>query len=234
MTVIAIHQPNFFPWLGYFDKICNADTFIFLDDVQFPKKGGSWSNRVKLLLNGEGRWLTAPVDRRFHGTRNVNEMFFSNTEDWRKKILKTLISNYKRAKYFNETYSIIEPLVKYPDDNLMKFNIHAIKALSSALGYKTTSLLISSELHTQFSATDRLIELTKLVGGKKYFCGGGAMGYQQDDAFEKAGIVLLYQNFVCPTYSQFERQNFISGLSIIDALMNLGLNGVRDLLIKNV
>ena len=91
-----------------------------------------------------------------------------------------------------------------------------------------SSSLPGSLIHTPVQAW------LPVSGGKKYFCGGGAMGYQQDDAFEKAGIVLLYQNFVCPTYSQFERQNFISGLSIIDALMNLGLNGVRDLLIKNV
>ena len=77
IKVVAIHQPNFFPWLGYFDKIRRSDIFILLDDVQFSKTGGVWSNRVKVLINGEGRWLTAPVERNFHGTRNVNQMFFS-------------------------------------------------------------------------------------------------------------------------------------------------------------
>ena len=72
MILVAIHQPNFFPWLGYFDKIRRADFFILLDDVQYPKTGaGSWSNRVKVMINGEGRWLTAPVDRSFHGTRKT-------------------------------------------------------------------------------------------------------------------------------------------------------------------
>ena len=74
--VVAIHQPNFFPWLGYFDKIARSDVFIFLDDVQFPKTGGVWSNRVKILIGGEARWSTAPIDRSFTGTRKICEMHF--------------------------------------------------------------------------------------------------------------------------------------------------------------
>ncbi len=66
MSVIAIHQPNFFPWLGYFDKIARCETFILLDHVQIQKTGGTWSNRVKLLWAGKARWGTAPVKHMFH------------------------------------------------------------------------------------------------------------------------------------------------------------------------
>ena len=74
--IVAIHQPNFFPWLGYFDKISKADSFVFLDDIQFPKKGGSWSNRIKLFISGDVRWVTAAINRDYSGTRNINEMEF--------------------------------------------------------------------------------------------------------------------------------------------------------------
>lgn len=230
MTVVAIHQPNFFPWLGYFDKIHRADVFIFLDDAQYQKTGGCWSNRVKVLINGEGRWLTAPVDRSFHGTRNVNEMVFSGKEDWRNKVLKTLISAYKRAPCFDEAYSVVEPLVQNPQDNIAEYNIHAIKTLAGGLGFSLNLLVRSSDFPTDSSATERLIALTKSVGGQRYLCGGGAIGYQEDDVFQAAGIGLRYQNFLYPEYPQFGHQDGVMGLSILDALMNLGFEGVRQLM----
>jgi len=65
--VVAIHQPNFLPWLGYFDKLARADTFVLLDSVQFPKRNGTWMNRVKLLVGGEPGWITVPIVRAYHG-----------------------------------------------------------------------------------------------------------------------------------------------------------------------
>jgi len=230
---IAIHQPNFFPWLGYFDKIRRADTFIFLDDVQYQKTGGSWSNRVKVLINGEGRWLTAPVERSFNGVRNVNEMVFSSKEDWRSKVLKTLVLAYGRAPFFDEAYSTIESLVRYPEDNVAEYNIRTIKTLSTLLGYPLNSSVRSSGLLTNSSSTARLIDLTIRADGKTYLCGGGAGGYQDDNFFKKAGIELLYQNFSHPEYPQFGSKVFVAGLSILDAIMNLGFKGVQQLLQNN-
>jgi hypothetical protein len=233
MKTVAIHQPNFFPWLGYFDKIRCADVFIFLDDAQYQKTGGTWSNRVKILINGEGRWLTAPVDRHFQGTRNVNEMIFVSKEDWRGKMLISLVSTYKRAPHFIEAYPVIESLIQNSENNVAEYNIHAIKVLASKLGYSMNSMVRSSELSTESSATERLIMLTKRLGGKNYLCGGGAGDYQEDGAFDKAGISLVYQNFSHPTYPQFRSKAFVAGLSILDAIMNLGFKGVEQLLQNN-
>ena len=88
--VVAIHQPNFFPWIGYFEKMARADSFIFMDNVQFPKKGGAWCNRVKLLIGGEARWVTASIDRNFSKTREIREMNFLSDNPWRQKIVKSL------------------------------------------------------------------------------------------------------------------------------------------------
>lgn len=233
MTIVAIHQPNFFPWLGYFDKIRLSDVFIFLDDVQYQKTGGSWSNRVQVLINCEGRWLTAPVDRNFHGSRNVNEMEFSSKENWRSKILKSIATTYKRAPFFNEVCSVVEPLVENPENNVAKYNIHAIKTLTSALGYSTKSMIRSSDLPTKSSSTERLIDLTIRMHGQTYLCGGGSRDYQEDEAFDKAGVRLSYQDFLHPTYTQFGHKHFVAGLSIIDALMNHGFEGTRKIMSNN-
>ncbi|MCP5268576.1 MAG: WbqC family protein [Zoogloeaceae bacterium] len=226
MSLVAIHQPNFFPWLGYFDKIRRADIFIFLDDVQYPKKGGSWSNRVKVLINSEGHWLTAPVDRSFHGTRAINEMYFSGEEDWRGKVLKTLIAAYRRAPYFEEAFSILEPLIRHSDDNVAGYNVHATVTLAGAIGLSVDSFVRSSSLQVGSTATQRLIDLTRQVGGQFYLCGGGASGYQEDEAFARNGLSLVYQQFVPEPYPQYGMATFLPGLSIIDRAMNLGWMGV--------
>jgi hypothetical protein len=98
--IISIHQPNFFPWLGYFDKIAKADVFIFLDDVQFPKTGGVWTNRVKFIVSGEPNWITAPIDRNYSGTRNINEMQFLPNNSWRDKTRKSIENSYRKHPYY--------------------------------------------------------------------------------------------------------------------------------------
>src|SRR5262245_38214070 len=109
--VVAIHQPTFFPWLGYFNKIARADLFVVLDTVQFPKKGGTCSNRVKLLVSGEPAWVTMPVDRNYHGVRSYAEMMIESGSDWREKIVRTVRANYGQSPYFAEVFGELEPLI---------------------------------------------------------------------------------------------------------------------------
>lgn len=218
-SIVAIHQPNFFPWAGYFDKIARADTFILLDDVQYPKTGGSWSNRVKILLNGEGRWLTAPIERNYSGLRTIRQMRFSPTP-WRAELLRMLENAYRKAPHAEEAFALLTPLLMHEQDDVAAYNIHAIQTLASRFDL-TTPLRVSSELPVEGSATERLIALTKVVGGDAYMCGGGADGYQQDEAFAAASITLQYQHFVPTPYPQGE--TFVAGLSVIDMLMHLGV-----------
>ena len=225
--LVAIHQPNFFPWLGYFDKLRRADVFIFLDDVQFPKTGGVWSNRVKVLINGEGRWLTAPVDRSFHGTRSINEVNFTSREDWRRKLLKTLVASYRRAPCFDEAFVLLEPLILNPEENIANYNRFALTAIAQYIGMPVGKFRCSSEFMVAEHASEMLISLTRAVGGDAYMCGGGATGYQEDATFAAEGFDLIYQNFQHPFYPQIGVKEFVPGLSIIDALMNIGTQGVR-------
>ena len=173
MTVVAIHQPNFFPWLGYFDKIARSDIFLFLDHVQFPKTGGVWSNRVKLLVGEEGRWVTAPIVRNFHGVRAINEMEFKANDPWRNKLLKNLAANYARAPFFRETMGVFEPLILNSENNLARYNGAAVMAISSYLGLPSEQFRWSSEIEVDKRGNDMLISLTRAAGGGA-ICAGAA------------------------------------------------------------
>lgn len=228
--VVAIHQPNFFPWLGYFDKIARSDVFVFLDHVQFPKTGGVWSNRVKLLVGGEARWVTAPIVRNFHGVRAISEMEFQSNNPWREKLFKSLAANYVRAPFYRETVEFIEPLILNPENNLARYNGAAVMDIAKQLGLPSEKFRWSTEIGADAQSSEMLISLTRAVGGDVYMCGGGADGYQEDALFAAVGIKLTYQNFRHPIYPQVGMKEFFPGLSIIDALMNIGANEVRAVL----
>lgn len=226
---VAIHQPNFFPWLGYFDKIVRSDIFILLDHVQLPKKGGTWSNRVKLLIGNEARWLTAPIDRSYHGVRAISEIQFLNDESWRKRVVNTITQSYRLAPFYSDTMDLLEPLIVNPETNVALFNGHAVVAIADQLGVDNEKFMWSSKLFKEKHSNEMLISLVKGVGGDTYLCGGGA-DYHDDALFTAAGLEVKYQNFQSPAYAQIGTDSFIPGLSIIDAFMNVGLAGVRELL----
>jgi hypothetical protein len=226
--IVAIHQPNFFPWLGYFNKIVHSDIFVFFDDVQLSKSGGTWSNRVKFLINGEAKWVTAPINRNYHGTSRINEIEFKLDEPWREKVLKNIEINYCSHPYFNEVFEFFAPLLSNPETNIAEYNIHSVTAIVQRLGFDVPKLRRSSDLNHEGSSNDLLCSVTRLVGGTTYMCGGGADGYQDEAVFVKHGIKLKHQNFIHPQYYQFKCTKFISGLSIIDAAMNLGWDNLAQ------
>lgn len=228
--IVAIHQPNFFPWLGYFDKIARSDAFIILDDVQLQKTGGSWSNRVTLLVAGQSKWVTGPVDRAFHGTRTIREVTFARDGAWRIKLVKTITANYSRHPFFAETMEVIEPLILNAEPHVAEYNIHAITSVVERLGLDQTKIHRSSELEHHGTSNELLCSITKAVGGEVYMCGGGADAYQQEEVFLRSGLRLSYQNFTHPVYRQVNTGDFVAGLSIIDAAMNLGWHETAMLL----
>jgi len=226
--LVAIHQPNFFPWLGYFAKIARADVFVLLDDVQFPKKGGTWINRVRLLVNEEPSWVTVPVVRKYHGVREIREMRIDEQTPWRRKVMGTVQASYGGAPHGDEVMPQLSELIENPTDELAEYNRAAITKLTEALGIET-EMVLSSSLGVSSQATQRLIELVQAVGGTAYLSGGGAEGYQEDERFAEAGIDLVEQGFEPPSYPQLASEP-VPGLSVIDALFSCGFAGTRRLL----
>lgn len=213
----AIHQPNFFPWLGYFDKIKRSDIFVFLDNAQNPKTGSSWVNRVKLNCFGQEKWYTCPI-KRPAGVVSINQVEFSNPE-WKASFLEVLKNYYKKYPNCLEVSDIVSDLInKKKYDYLADLNKDIIVYFSEYFGY-TTKFLSSAELGIKSKSTDMLIDICKIVGADAYLCGGGATGYQDDALFVKSEIELVYQNYTPVSYGNPD--NYLPGLSIIDYLMSV-------------
>jgi len=232
MIAVAAHQPNFFPWLGYFDKIARADIFVVLDNVQMPKTGGAWINRVAILVNGKRAWLTVPIDRSYHGTREVREIAIDTSKAWQKKLLATLRMNYARAPFFAEVFPAIAELVDAAGDSLCVFNVATIRALCGKLGLDSAKIRLASTIPVDGTGTDRLVALVRAVDGTAYLSGDGAGEYQEDHKYGAAGLELMRQRFQPPQYSQRGTTVFVPGLSVIDAAMNCGWNGTASLLAR--
>jgi hypothetical protein len=228
--LVAIHQPNFLPWLGYFDKIARADIFVVLDSVQFSKTGGTWSNRVQMLVAGRPAWLTVPVVRSYHGVRTYREMEISADPSWRAKLLRTIQLNYAAAPHFAAVFPVIEGAMATQTRHLAEFNETALAALCAGLELDAGKFVRSSALAVAGAATDLLVAIVQATGGAAYMAGGQAAAYQEDAQFAAAGIELIYQEFQHPSYPQINSPSFVAGLSIVDALMNCGWQGTRRLL----
>lgn len=229
--LVAIHQPNFFPWLGYFNKLHRADCFILMDNVQFPETGrGSWINRVKLVVQGTPKWITMPVVRSYNGFRTIAEMEIDDSSLWRRKFLSTVRANYAKSRCFRAVMELLEPLVMFQTSSVAEFNINVITVLADALEIDPAKMIRGSSLKAVGNATDLLISMTVAAGGTAYLCGGGAGGYQEDKLFDDNNVELVYQNFHHPEYHQCGNTDFIPGQSIIDALMNCGISGTRKLI----
>lgn len=226
--VVSIHQPNFLPWLGYFQKILTSDVFIFLDDVQIPKKGGSWTNRVKILIGGHSTWLTVPIVRT-SGFQQVNQIEVVDSE-WKSKCLQSISMAYRRASHYEETMKLIDDIFSIENKNLAEWNSIAVKRILRHLDIADLEIYFASDIHVRSAATQRICDLVKAVGGTEYLSGGGSDGYLDTELIKKSGIGLRYQDFTFVPYPQLNTSVFHDGLSIVDALMILGAYETRELL----
>ena len=226
--VVAIHQPNFLPWLGWFDKLARADVFVLLDHVQFPRSGhGEWMNRVRFLFHGSPAWATVPIQRR--GVRQIREVAIDDEQPWRAKLLKTFEASYAKAPAFEEARAVVDDVFAHETDNLVDLNEHGIGLIAALLGLDTTHVIRSSSLDVRGSGSDLLAEITRAVGGDVYLSGGGADEYQREESYAARGVELRFQAFDHPSYPQLGA-GFAPGLSTVDAIANCGADGVRRLL----
>jgi hypothetical protein len=227
--MVGIHQPNFFPWLGFFEKILKSDIFVFLDNVQYSH--GSWTNRVKIINSKKPSWVTCPVHH-IGQFQKIREIKIDENQLWREKIKNIITINYSKSDFYSENFEFISNMIYRKEQMISVFNIKNIIAICDILDIKT-KFLLQSQIETSNKATDLNIEITKKVGGTSYICGSGARNYQEDQKFSENNIILVHQDFFHPRYQQRSNTEFIEGLSIIDALLNCGIEGTKKILKQN-
>ena len=225
-TVIAIHQPNYFPWLGFAHKMMNCDIFVLLDTVQFPRR--NYVNRTHIRVKDEPRWLTVPVSGDYHDT--INRIRIANGRPWQRKHLKTIETNYGRARFFPSFMPRIENILLSHWSLLADLNLEICDFYKTVLGLDTKLVSASQlDIDESLSSTGLLVAIVKALSGSFYLAGASGRKYMEMDLFEKVGIKVLWQEFHYPTYPQ-TRPGMVPNLSSIDAFFNCGRTETKRLL----
>lgn len=231
--IVTIHQPQFLPWLGYFDKIRRADTFILLDNTQYKKN--EWQNRNRIKIHDGWQWLTVPVIHNFG--QLIMEVKINNCVDWKRKHINALKLNYSKAPFFNEYFPGIEAIYDQPWTNLCDINIAFIDQIVSWLNLDI-DIVKASDFDVIEDGTLRLVELCKSLGSKKYLSGAGGNSYLDFELFKQNGVEVIIQDYQHPVYQQTFSQNvksdFESNLSIVDLLFNCGHHSLSVLSGENI
>jgi hypothetical protein len=226
---VVITQPTYLPWLGYFEQMQRADVFVFLDSVQFERRSWQCRNRIK-GVNGEPMWLTVPLKHQPRETAICDILTSTDHPGWGRSHLNTITDRLRRAPYFEEVRTIIEPFLRESPARLADVNIGLIRAFATRLGL-APEFLRSSELPVVDRKADLIVNLCRHVGATDYYSAAGSAVYleQARDLFAAAGIRYGYQTWQHPQYPQ-GGDTFVSHLAIVDALSWIGFDAVAALL----
>ncbi|RME84849.1 MAG: hypothetical protein D6771_03960 [Zetaproteobacteria bacterium] len=218
---VAIHQPNFLPWPGFFHKWRHADCFVLLDTVQFEKNEFQNRNRIK-TAHGV-RWLTVPVHYRFP-MRIVEVKIVPGP--WPRKHRRTIEESYRKAAAFAEVWPTLAPAWDEIPEDLCAFNIRLLRLLGDWLDCRAP-LVRASELGVDDpDPTQRLVRIVQAVGGTEYLAGAGGRNYMRLELFAEAGIRVRFQQVEVKPYPQCHGA-FVPYLSALDLLLNLGRDAAQ-------
>lgn len=227
--IVGIHQPNYFPWMGYFDKMDKSDIFILLDEVQLTDSSMTQRNRV-LNCNGVPSYLTVAFQKAGYMQKQLREIKLNPEIDWQKRQTDFLKGTYGKMPYFSEVWDLIEPIFTKKYDKLIDVNYDAICLVKDMLGI-TTRIVWQSNLDYPRDAhkNDLILNLCKSVSADCYLSGTGAQKYMDIDSFSRDGIEVEFQKFEAPAYEQKYAKEFCPGLSMLDVLLNCGIDRTKQL-----
>jgi len=215
--IVSIHQPQYLPWLGYFDKIDRADVFVLLDTVQYKKN--EWQNRNRIKTARGAQWLTVPVT--YHYPQLICEVGVNSRERWQHRQQQALVTNYRKAPFWGHLEELFEEIFSRPWETISELNIHVVKRLAAILGIETPIHVASGLGSFPEDPDERLIALTKHFGAGMYLAGNGGHGYMDLKKFERAGVEVLFQDYRHPRYDQLFGE-FETNMSVIDLIYNHG------------
>lgn len=214
---IAIMQPYLFPYIGYFQLINAVDKFVFLDDVNFIKKG--WINRNQLLINDKAHLFSVPLNKPSQN-KLINEIKLALDQKWLKHFYSTLEFNYKKAPFYKEIFPLIQSVFKENHTTISDLAIESVKKIANHLDI-STHFELSSQMYPQtkgMKKANRLIEICSIKKAKNYINSYGGIDLYDKNYFNKHNINLFFIENVISSYNQYNN-SFVGGLSMIDVLM---------------
>jgi len=239
---IALHQPNFIPYLGFFDKLRKVDLFVIRDEVLFIKREFHNRNRIRInsndnLNNPQSKWIKVPVNeiKDFIKHIKIKRGFIRNSNAWHEHILHEIKTSYEGAPFFDRYYPKLRQIFNNTDDMLLSLNMKIIRLLMDVFNIKTKIIMASDlnlkkEHYQKSDASEDIVDICKALGAKIYLSGTGGVNYLDLKPFKREGISVEFHKYDHPVYKQ-RFPGFVPYLSALDALFCIGqIPARRDIL----
>jgi hypothetical protein len=224
---IAIMQPYFLPYLGYFQLFNAVDKFVIGDDYKYILQG--WINRNKILVNGKEFMFTIPL-RKASPNKLIKEVEICNDTSWQEGFLKTIKMAYGRAPFYNEVFLLLNNIIMNKEINISKLIFKSLYEIKAFLGIKT--IIVETQAiynNKHLEGQERIIDTCKKENAASYLNLIGGVELYSKERFEKEGIALNYINSKSISYHQFGAE-YVPNLSIIDVLMFNSKEKIREYL----
>ncbi|HBC86884.1 MAG TPA: hypothetical protein DCZ94_08020 [Lentisphaeria bacterium] len=228
MICVAGHQPNLYPYGGFFAKAASVDVFVIVDNTQYVKKEYHNRNRIR-MTDGSVQWLSIPVKNAGRYRQPINAVEIDNSKNWRHVHSRTLFLNYKKARHFDFFYPKIAGMLEKEWVMLADFNISFIRMCFEALEIRTPLKIASSEEISGVSS-HLILDICRKTGAGAYLHGKHSLDYVDFDLLRTNGIISRIQDFSAMQYEQVSGV-FVPNLSILDIIFNCG-PASRDVILK--
>ena len=228
---LAIMQPYFFPYIGYFQLINAADKFVVYDNIQFTKKG--WINRNRILVNGAAEYISLPLSKG-SDYLNIDQRKLAGTfKTERIKLLRRINESYRKAPQFDTIYPLIESVITAEEENLFGFIYQSLQAVCQFLDIKTEFIISSTlPIDHQLRSQDKVIAICDALGANQYINTIGGKELYSKEIFQQYNIELNFIQSGTVEYPQFTNE-FVPWLSIIDVMMFNSKEKVKEYLQNN-
>lgn len=232
---VSIHQPHYFPWLGYFDKMAKADAFVLLDQVQLEKNSLMLKNRI-LDKNGDVKFITISGETKGFLGREYRDILTKDANVWKSRQMNAMRDYYRKAAFSKEIIPFLEEFFKPDLSTVCQWTCASIEWVRKLLDI-STPLLYQSDLdyNRESRRSDLVYAVCKAIGADTYFSGRGAsVEYLDREKFKENNVKIVFQDFRHPVYTQCNSKEFIPGISVLDMLFNLGVEECRRVFWENV
>ena len=221
---LAIMQPYFLPYLGYFQLIACVDKFVVYDDVSYIK--GGWVNRNNIKVHGQAKLITIPLQNGRSGVPICDVLIAGRREFWARKMLRTVAESYANAPFYNQVFSMFESWIATDVQGVSELNVRILGDICEYIGLNTNIVPTSKKYsNSNLKSSERISDICKQEQADHYINAAGGRELYEQSQFDAVGVKLNFIDTVLPEYEQ-QGNFFVPGLSILDVLMN---NSIKEI-----